>query len=71
MSHPVGPLAGCCFIAVVALAVTLSYTTECPTSPVATSGGEHHDGGYFPLLRIPDVLQYSRWKFPVPDDQIL
>jgi NADPH:quinone reductase-like Zn-dependent oxidoreductase len=59
-------------IAVVALAFVISRTSDCPTDPVATSGGDTMSAVIYRCYGSPDVLEYTTVDKPSPEaDELL
>ncbi|MDJ0877470.1 MAG: NAD(P)-dependent alcohol dehydrogenase [Halieaceae bacterium] len=56
------------FVAVAGLALVISNTSECPTTPVATSGGDTMSAVISRCYGSPDVLEYTTVDKPVPED---
>ncbi len=60
------------FLAVSALAFTISRTSACPTTPVATSGGETMSAVIYRCYGSPDVLELTTVDKPEPKaDEVL
>ncbi len=65
-------LGGLIVLGVVALAFTLSYTSDCPAPSEVQAGDNTMMGVFRPCYGSPDVLQYHRAEIPTPKaDQVL
>ncbi len=59
-------------IAVTALAFVISNTSECPSNPVATAGGETMSAVIYRCYGSPDVLEFTTVDKPAPEaDEVL
>ncbi len=54
-------------LAVAVLAFVISNTADCPSGPVATSGGETMSAVIYRCYGSPDVLEYTTVDKPVPE----
>lgn len=65
-------LGGLVLIAIVALTITLSHTTDCPAPTSVAAGDDSMMAVLRPCYGSPDVLQFNRVAKPVPEaDQVL
>lgn len=65
-------LGGLLLVAIAALTITLSHTTDCPAPTNVAAGDDSMMAVMRPCYGSPDVLQYDRVAMPVPKaDQVL